>query len=57
MEYKESIQVSKKILINFKICRTLNTVGFNKKKLKVVLGKLETHHINCKYGTKEVKLP
>ena len=27
-----------------------------KKKLKVVLGKFKTHHINCKYKTKEVKL-
>ena len=56
MEYKELVQVSKEILINFKICYTLDTVGFDKKKLKVVLGKLETHHINCKYGTEEVKL-
>ena len=56
MEYKELVQVSREILINFKICRTLNTVSFNGKKLKVVLGKFKTHYINCKYGTKEVKL-
>ena len=56
MEYKESVQVGREILINFKIYHTLDTVGFNKKKLKVVLGKLETHHINYKYGTEEVKL-
>ena len=34
----------------------MNTIGFNKKKLKVVLGELETHYINYKYGTKEIEL-
>jgi hypothetical protein len=42
--------------MNFKICYTLDTIGFNKKKLKVVLGELEIHYIKCKYGTKEIEL-
>ena len=42
--------------MNFKICRTSNTISFNRKKLKVVLGELKTYYINYKYGTKEIKL-
>ena len=56
MEYKELVWVGREILINFKICRTLNTISFNRKKLKVVLGKLQTHHLNYKYGTEEIEL-
>ena len=56
MEYKELVWVGREILINFKIYHTLNTIGFDGKKLKVVLGKLETYYINYKYGTKEIKL-
>ena len=56
MEYKESVWVSEEILMNFKICYTLNTINFNRKKLKVVLGELETHYINYKYGTEEIEL-
>ena len=44
------------ILINFKICHTLNTISFNRRKLKVILSELQIHYINCKYGTEEVKL-
>ena len=56
MEYKESVRVSGEILINFKICHTSNTISFNRKKLKVVLGELETRYINYKYRTKEIEL-
>ena len=56
IEYKELVWVGGEILVNFKICRTLNIISFNRKKLKVVLGKLKTYHINCKYKTKEIKL-
>jgi hypothetical protein len=42
--------------MNFKIYYTLNTISFNKKKLKVVLGKLKIHYIKYKYGTEEIKL-
>ena len=42
--------------MNFKICYTLNTISFNRKKLKVVLGEFETHYINYKYRTKEIEL-
>ena len=54
--YKESVRVSREILINFKICHTLNTIGFNGKKLKVILGELYTYYLNYKYRTKEIKL-
>ena len=40
MEYKKSVQVSGEILINFKIYCTLNTISFNRRKLKVILGEL-----------------
>ena len=56
MEYKKSVQVSGEILINFKICYILDTISFNKEKLKVILGKLKIHYINYKYRTKEIKL-
>ena len=56
MVYKELVQVSKEILINFKIYYTLNTISFNRRKLKVILGELQIHYINCKYGTEEVGL-
>ena len=56
MAYKELVQDSGEILMNFKICCTLNTIGFNRKKLKVVLGEFQTQYINCKYGTKEIGL-
>ena len=56
MVYKELVQVSREILVNFQIRHTLNTIGFNGKKLKVVLGKLYTYHLNCKYRIKEIKL-
>ena len=56
IKYKESVQVSGEIFINFKICYTLNTISFNRKKLKIILGELETHYINYKYGTKEIEL-
>ena len=42
--------------MNFKICYTLDTIGFNKKKLKVILGELEIHYIKYKYRIKEIKL-
>jgi hypothetical protein len=42
--------------MNFKICYTLDTISFNKKKLRVILGKLKIHYIKYKYGTKEIKL-
>ena len=54
--YKELVQVSREILMNFEICCTLNTISFDRKKLKVVSGKLQTHHLNCKYGTEEIEL-
>ena len=50
------VQVSGEILINFEICCTLNTISFNGKKLKVVSGKFQTQHINCKYKTEEIGL-
>ena len=56
MAYKESVQVSREILINFKIRHTLNTIGFNRKKLKVILGELRIYYLNYKYRTKEIKL-
>ena len=56
IKYKELVQVSREILINFKIYYTLNTISFNKKKLKVILGKLEIHYIKYKYRTKKIKL-
>ena len=55
-EYKESVQVSREILINFEICHTSNTIGFNRKKLKAISGELKTYHIKYKYGTEEIKL-
>ena len=54
--YKESVQVNREILVNFKICCTSNTISFNRKKLKVVLGELKTHYINYKYKTEEIEL-
>ena len=56
MAYKELVQVGGEILVNFKICCTLNTIGFDGKKLKVVLGELQTQYVNCKYRTKEIGL-
>ena len=50
------VWVGRKILINFEICCTSNTIGFNGKKLKVILGELQTRHLNYKYRTKEIKL-
>jgi hypothetical protein len=50
------VWVSGEILINFEICCTLNTIGFDKKKLKVVLGELEIHYIKYKYRIKEIEL-
>jgi len=40
MVFKELVKVAWQILINFKICRNLNTISFNSKKLKVILGEL-----------------
>ena len=42
--------------MNFEIYYTLDTIGFNRKKLKVVSGELEIHYIKYKYGTKEIEL-
>ena len=56
MEYKELVQVSGEIFINFKIYYTLDTISFNRKKLKVISGELEIHYIKYKYRTKEIEL-
>ena len=34
----------------------MNTISFNRKKLKIVLGELKTRYINYKYRTKEIEL-